>query len=121
MRRPVDDDIRQLHDDVRRRQYYPKGPQPIAETLSLLLARRGYAAVEAAAERDGVWEAIVGATLGQYSRIGNVRRGVLDVIVSNSAVLQELTVQKRQLLEKIVVALPDQKICDLRFRIGVVK
>ena len=39
----------------------------------------------------------------------------------NSAVLQELTFQKKQLLEKIVVALPDQKIRDLRFRIGVVK
>jgi predicted nucleic acid-binding Zn ribbon protein len=121
MRRPVDDEIRQLHEDVRRRQFYAKGPQPIAETLSVLLARRGYAFVEAAAARDEVWGAIVGPTMAQYSRMGNIRRGVLEVTVGNSTVLQELTFQKKQLLEKIVVTLPDQKICDLRFRIGVVK
>jgi predicted nucleic acid-binding Zn ribbon protein len=121
MPRPVDDEIRQLHDDVRRRQFYTKGPQPIAETLSVLLARRGYAFVEAAAERDEAWGAIVGDTMAQYSRMGNIRRGVLEVTVCNSAVLQELTFQKKQLLEKIVVALPDQKICDVRFRIGVVR
>jgi predicted nucleic acid-binding Zn ribbon protein len=121
MRRPVDDEIRQLHDDVTRRQFYPKGPQPIAETLSLLLARRGYACVESAAERDEAWEAVVGGKMAQYSRMGNIRRGVLEVMVCNSTVLQELTFQKKQLLEKIVAALPDQKIRDLRFRIGVVK
>ena len=121
MRRPVDDEIRQLHDDVTRRQFYSKGPQPIAETLSVLLARRGYACVEAAAERDEAWKAVVGEKMAHYSRMGNIRRGVLEVMVCNSAVLQELTFQKKQLLEKIVVALPDQKIRDLRFRIGVVK
>ena len=98
-----------------------QGPQPIADTLSVLLARRGYAFVEAAAEREGVWGAIVGAKIAQYSRMGNIRRGVLEVTVCNSAMLQELTFQKKKLLEKILVALPDQKICDVRFRIGVVK
>ena len=110
-----------LHDDVKRRQYYAKGPQPIAEALSALLARRGYASVEAAAERDEAWQASWVTNMAQYSRMGNIRRGVLEVMVCNSAVLQELTFQKKQLLEKIVVALPDQKIRDLRFRIGVVK
>ena len=52
--------------------------------------------------------------------MGNVRRGVLEVIVGNSAALQELTFQKKHLLDKIAAALPDQKIRDVRFRIGVV-
>jgi predicted nucleic acid-binding Zn ribbon protein len=121
MRRPPDDEIRQLHEDVKRRQYYPKRPQPIAEAMSALLAQRGYANVEAAGQRDGVWQTVVGDSMAQYSRLGNIRRGILEIMVSNSAVLQELTCQKQQLLDKIVVALPDQKIRDLRFRIGVVK
>jgi hypothetical protein len=53
--------------------------------------------------------------------MGKIRRGVLEVLVGNSAVLQELTFQKKHLLDKIVAALPDQKIRDVRFRIGVVK
>lgn len=121
MRRPVDEEIRKLHDEVARRQYFSRGPQPIAETLSLLLARRGYAGVEAAAECDEAWTIIVGDKLAPYSRMGKVRRGVLEVLVGNSAVLQELTFQKKHLLDKIMAALPDQKIRDLRFRIGVVK
>ncbi|NLX54671.1 MAG: DUF721 domain-containing protein [Planctomycetaceae bacterium] len=121
MSKPVDEEIRQLHNDVRRRQHYARGPQPIAETLSVLLARRGYAFVESAAERENAWGAVVGDTLARYSRIGSVRRGVVEVTVCNSAVLQELTFQKKQLLKKLVVALPDQKITDVRFRIGVVK
>jgi len=121
MARPIDDDIRQLHEDVKRRQFYPKRPQPIAEALSALLARRGYACVEAAADRDRAWQAVVGQGLAEYCRVGNLRRGVLEVIVCNSAALQELNFQKQQLLDKILVAWPDQKIRDLRFRIGVVK
>jgi predicted nucleic acid-binding Zn ribbon protein len=120
MRRPADEEIRQLHEEVARRQFFPRGPQPIAETLSLLLARRGYAGVEAAAEREEAWGAIVGDKMAAYSRMGNVRRGVLEVIVGNSAALQELTFQKKHLLDKIAAALPDQKIRDVRFRIGVV-
>ncbi len=113
-----DDEIRQLHEDVARRQYYQKSPQRIAETLSTLMARRGYGHVEAAGQRDEAWQRIVGEAMAAYSRLGNVRRGVVEVTVSNSAVLQELTFQKTELLQKITAALPDQKIRDVRFRVG---
>lgn len=120
MRRQVDEEIQHLQDELARRQYVSRGPQPIAETLSQLLARRGYAAVESAGERDEAWSAAVGPQLAQYCRVGLVRRGVLEIIVANSAGLQELTLQKKSLLAKIALALPDQKIRDLRFRIGTV-
>ena len=58
--------------------------------------------------------------MASYSRLGNIRRGVVEVTVSNSTVLQELTFQKTELLKKITTALPDQKIRDLRFRVGSV-
>lgn len=120
MRRHVDEEIQQLQDELARRQFVSRGPQPIAETLSQLLARRGYAAVESAGERDEAWSAVVGPQLAQYCRVGLVRRGVLEIIVANSAGLQELTLQKKSLLAKFTSALPDQKIHDLRFRIGTV-
>jgi len=42
----------------------------------------------------------------------------LQVIVSNSVVMQELTIRKTELLTAIVAELPDYKIKDLRFRVG---
>ncbi len=115
-----DEEIRQLHDDVARRQFHLKAPQKIADTLSTLMARRGYGQVESSQQRDEAWKAVVGAQLAAYSRMGNIRRGVAEVTVSNSAALQELTFQKVELLRKIATALPDQKIRDLRFRVGSV-
>ena len=46
---------------------------------------------------------------------------VVEVTVCNSAVLQELTFRKTELVKKIATALPDQKIRDMRFRIGTLK
>ena len=118
MPRQRDEQLRLLHEDVARRQYHSRGPQRIADTLSKLMARRGYAQIESAGERDEVWRATVGQQLAQYTRVGNIRRGVIEVTVSNSAVLQELTFRKADLVRRIAKALPDQKIRDVRFRIG---
>jgi predicted nucleic acid-binding Zn ribbon protein len=116
----MSDEIRQLHEEVARRQYRQKQPQPIAETLSKLMARRGYAYLQTSSEREEAWRGVVGERMAAYSRLGNVRRGVLEVTVRNSAVLQELTFQKKQLLQRITAALPEQQIRDLRFRVGAV-
>lgn len=115
-----EDDLRQLHDEVARRQYYPKSPQRIGETLSVLMARRGYGQITAADQREQAWKSAVGEHLAAHCRIGGVRGGVVEITVGSSAVLQELTFRKRELVERIVAAIPDQKIRDIRFRIGTV-
>ncbi len=43
---------------------------------------------------------------------------MLEVFVENSTLLQELTFQKQSLLAAIAGRLPDQKIRDLKFRLG---
>jgi len=111
-------EIRQLHEDVARRQYYQKSPQRIADTLSTLMARRGYAQVETAVLRQEAWIAAVGEKLAAHSRVGNIRGGVVEVTACNSAVLQELTFRKSDLIKKMAAALTDQKVSDMRFRIG---
>ena len=85
------------------------------------MARRGYAQLEAAGERDEAWRVVVGEKMAPHSRLGNIRRGVVEVTVCNSAVLQELTFRKKELIKNIATALPDQKICDMRFRVGSLK
>ncbi len=106
--------------DIASRQRFLRGPAPIAEALSELMTRRGYARVQAASELSQLWSQAVGQLLAAASFPGPIRRGVLEVIVSNSATLQELTFIKRKIIKDIQRLAPDQKIRDLRFRIGTV-
>lgn len=96
----------------------PRGPQPIAEIVNHLLARRGYARIQAVSACQEAWVQAAGAHLSQHTRPGNIRRGVLEITVRNSTVLQELTFQKKQLLKQLQALAADEKIRDLRFRIG---
>ena len=52
---------------------------------------------------------------------GGIRRGALEVYVANSTLMQELTFQKPDLLEKLRQLLPDEKIANLRFRVGAIE
>ena len=101
-------------------QQKPTGPQKMADVLSVLMARRGYAQQQSAEISQYSWQQAVGKTFSGHSRAGNIRRGVLEVIVRNSAILQELTFQKKQLLKKMAEINGDQNISDLRFRVGVI-
>lgn len=112
------DELRALQNQVSRRQLHPRAPQKIADALSTLLARKGYAQVQTASTCERAWREAAGAKLAAHSRPGNIKRGVLEITVRNSAAVQELTFQKKHLLAKITAALPDQKITDLKFRVG---
>ena len=62
----------------------------------------------------------VGDALAEHTRPGRTRRGVLEVTVRNSTVMQELVFQKTELIQILTDRLPDAKISDLRFRVGVI-
>ena len=106
--------------DIAGRQRYLGGPQKLADALAQVMARRGYARVQASAELGDVWNSAAGEKLAACSRPGNLRRGVLEVTVANSAVMQELEFMKRKILKELSQLAPDQKIRNLRFRIGPV-
>lgn len=95
----------------------PRGPQKIGDLLPDLLARRGYAQIAVHEECQQAWSHAVGE-LDQFSRATDVKRGVLQVVVSNSVVMQELTFRKSDLISVLAKALPQHKIKDLRFRLG---
>jgi predicted nucleic acid-binding Zn ribbon protein len=94
-----------------------RGPKKIGDIVSNLLARKGYARVQAASACEEAWKEAAG-NLAAHSRPGLVKRGVLEVIVRNSAALQELTFQKKKLLKQLQQQLPEEKLTDVRFRIG---
>ena len=95
-----------------------KPPHKIADVLNELLARRGFARVEAAGTLDRAWQSAAGELLAAHSKVCGLRRGVLEVRVANSALLQELSFRKRALLRDLTRAAPDESIQDVRFRLG---
>jgi len=98
-----------------------RGPEAIGDVLGQLMARRGFAGVRRAATCEEAWRQAAGELAAEHSRVGAVRRGTLEVLVGNSTLLQELTFQKQTLLETLGELLPDEKIRDLRFRVGAIE
>ncbi|MCC6124732.1 MAG: DUF721 domain-containing protein [Pirellulales bacterium] len=97
------------------------GPQPIGDILSSLMARKGFARVRSSEALEAAWSDAAGPLMAKYTRVGEIRRNTLEVLVSNSTLLQELGFQKQDLLNSLVQLLPDEKIENLRFRLGNVE
>jgi predicted nucleic acid-binding Zn ribbon protein len=97
------------------------GPQSIGDILSSLMARKGFARVQGSAALEAAWKDSAGELMAKYTRVGQIRRGTLEVLVANSTLLQELGFQKQNLLNSLAQLLPDEKIENLRFRVGNVE
>jgi predicted nucleic acid-binding Zn ribbon protein len=83
-----------------------------------LMARRGFARVQTARAYEAAWREAAGELAARYTRVGPMRRGTLEVIALNSTLVQELTFQKPTLLRDLAHLLPDERLQDLRFRVG---
>lgn len=95
-------------------------PKSIADILAQLMARRGYAREQSAAQYSEAWTRAVGEPMSKFTRPGGLKRGALEVTVANNALIQELGFRKQDILAKLGQLLPDQNIRDLRFRVGSV-
>ena len=113
--------ITSLDQDVRRRQYYPRDPRRMADVVSHLFARRGYARVLGNEDYQQAWQVIVGDALGNDTRVGNLRGGVLQIVAANSTVVQELSFRKHLILARLKEEFANQRIRDVRFIVGPVK
>ncbi|MEX2174496.1 MAG: DUF721 domain-containing protein [Pirellulaceae bacterium] len=114
----TDEDEQYLQDDYRRRRVRIPPPKNLGDVMSQLLAKRGYAQVQAAASCEGAWRTAVGVKLSPHTRPGNVQRGVLQVTVRNSSILQELAFVKAKVVKQLAALAPEHKIKDVKFRLG---
>ena len=117
---PDDLDERNLHDDYKRKRVRIPPPKPVRDVLSQLFAKRGYGQVQTAATCDAAWREAVGQKLAADTRAGNVRRGVLEVLVRNSVSAQELGFLKTKIVKMLGKLIPEQQIRDVRFRVGTI-
>src|ERR1700759_4321997 len=97
------------------------GPRPVSDVLGELFATRGYGRLGALKELEDAWNAAVGEPGCRQTRLGEVRRGVLNVTVAHSTLLEELAAfRKPALLAALRSRAPATTIHDLRFRVGAV-
>jgi predicted nucleic acid-binding Zn ribbon protein len=96
-----------------------RGPRPLSEILGELFTVRGYGRLRARQELEDVWNAAVGEPSCRQTRLGEVRRGVLNVTVAHSTLLEELAAfRKPALLAALRSGAPATTIQDIRFRVG---
>ena len=103
------------------RRHYARRPKKIADVLAQLITARGYGRIQADGEIHAAWQAAVGVPLARFTRPGRVRRGQLEVTVTNSTIVQELTFEKQRILAALQAEVPQVRIRDLRFRIGTIE
>ena len=105
-----------------RRGYYARRPKRIDNVIAQLVQRRGYAQIRAAGERDQAWRnALAEQSADAWSnstRVAGLRRGVFEVQVENSLLMQELTFRKEALLASLQDALPEHSIKQIKLRVG---
>jgi predicted nucleic acid-binding Zn ribbon protein len=96
-----------------------RGPRPLSEILGELFTVRGYGRLRARQELEDAWNAAVGEPACRQTRLGEVRRGVLNVTVAHSTLLEELAAfRKPALLAALRTGAPATTIHDIRFRVG---
>ena len=99
-----------------------KGPEPISEVLSRLFLSRGWGGRQARLQLEEAWKNAAGELAFARTRLGPIRRNVLEVIVADAVLLQELSnFQKRALIKTINEQLGDGKVTDIWFRLGSIE
>lgn len=93
------------------------GPRSIGSVVSRLLARTGYDQEQATSGLATAWEQVAPEAFRGCSQAGLVRRGVLEVFVSHSALVQEMGFHKRDLLSRLAAIVPAEGITDIRCRL----
>jgi predicted nucleic acid-binding Zn ribbon protein len=99
-----------------------RGPRPLSEVLNELFTVRGYSRLQARQELEEAWSRAVGEEICRKTRLGELRRGVLNVTVAHSTLLEELAAfRKPALLAALRTVIPASAIQDIRFWVGAIE
>ena len=91
-------------------------PSRLGDVLSRLIRSRGLVETSAVEPLNTVWKRVAGAEIGARSTVNKLRDGVLEIAVSNGAVLEQLRSYLHQtMLEKVQAALPESQIRIIRY------
>ena len=95
-----------------------RGVSRIGDIIPSIIVRYGLQNQRDTEAFSASWSAAVGEPFSKVSRITGLKRGVLEVAVSHSAFIQELSFRQAELLEAMQTANPDEKIRKIKFSVG---
>ena len=104
--------------ELHRRRFYARQPKKLADVMAQLVAKRGYSRQRSDEQLQAVWKTAAGPALAKFSRAIAVRRGRLEVLVSSSTMMQELSFARGRIVAELQQKLPEAKIEDLKLRVG---
>lgn len=103
---------------VHERQTWQRRPKKVSDILGRLLARKGYAQQISTSEVQTVWQNLIPLQWQEQTQVGNLNRGTLEIVVTSTVLRQRLEFERQNLLKQIQQQLPQNKIKEIRFRIG---
>ena len=93
-------------------------PQHVGKVLSELIALKGLARVHGSQQLQQAWRTVAGEEIGRRSRVVELTRGVLQISVGSSAVLNELAgFHKQTILEALHQQFAHLKIREIKFKL----
>ncbi len=93
-------------------------PERLGDVLRELFAVRGLNRVTVGRSLERAWAEVAGAEVASRTRVGRVRHGVVEILVSDSSLLHELVAfRRKELLEGMQKRL-GARVRELRFRLG---
>ena len=93
-------------------------PEKAEKILERLTARMGIAARLEREKAVVMWEEAVGKSIARRAKAVSLRNDILFVRVQNSVWLQELSLLKESLIEKINALVGKDIVRDIVFRVG---
>lgn len=92
--------------------------QKLSDLLSRVIAMRGIGRVRAGRQMSEIWKSVTIPEVAAGSRPTTLRNGVLQILVSSSALLGELvSYHKSAILAQLRAEHPELKVRDLKFKL----
>ncbi len=96
-------------------------PEPLSQLLPKVLGEMGLHETSDAVRLLKEWDAALGPELAPHASCDGMRRGVVLALVSDSAWMQRLQMEKPRILERLASRLDGIELRDLRLRLGPVR
>lgn len=103
---------------VHERQTWQRRPKKLGDVLTRLMARKGYAQQISKDDIQTVWQNLIPPQWQEQTQVGNLNRGTLEIVVTSTVLRQRLEFERQNLLKQLQRQLPQNKIKEIRFRIG---
>ncbi len=93
------------------------GPKRLGDLLGLIMAKYGYAQSAGRVELERAWAEVVEPRIRDRTRLGPIRRGVLEVAVDSGSLLADLEgFHKHEILQQLQQKMGSAAIKGLKFR-----